>query len=298
VKNSKLFSCLIVVYVLSVQAMLTERAVSSISDQALTLSQILKPSDILLFSLENMHQKFCGMSQESKRALVKIMSTELLFLACVAIFLPGDIVKNHICYHMMDGNFTLDITQEKVNKLKAKIGKAAHEFYITPINQMFDVYHAIARNHLCDTKPIGLLYLASKENRENILKIKSSWYYSVPIIDEQTKQLLDNELDEELRQIYLQDQEVIVLPDVAEHLWVEDRLHQNLLIGVGSSLCLFGCTTGIGSLIGFLSGGGLIYACNPSFLITNIGCSGISCMMPSLCGTLCDLYANIRRVSF
>jgi len=133
---------------------------------------------------------------------------------------------------MMDGDIMLDLKQEEINDLKEKISMAAEQFYTTPIGQAFDLYHTIKIWLADDTKPIGPVYAMPQAEQNALLGVKLSWYYSVPIINGENEELL-NGLSDELKQMYLQGKNPVVLKD-----------KKNLCKAIGGGSCVFGSTFG------------------------------------------------------
>lgn len=74
-------------------------------------------------SLKQMPIDFCEMVDSCKRAELKIMPTQLLFVYAVATALPSDVVQK-ICLFMCDGN-----------------EDDAQYFYTTPIGRAVNWYH-------------------------------------------------------------------------------------------------------------------------------------------------------------
>lgn len=248
--------------------------------------------DVTFFSLKDMHKNFSEMSDDDKCVTIKKMSTQLLLLSCVATCLPQELVQN-ICLLMMDGEITSDITQEEQNKIKSSINKAADEFYTTPVGKAFDQYHPI-QIWLAHTKlPIGPVYVASSDKRNVMLEVKSEWYSSVPVISYERKKSVDT-LDYDLKHIYLQGKEVVVMPN--------DYTRDRLCIGATVLLagpCVCSLCIGGGAAVGAVCYG------NPGCVLTKPFCltAGIGSGFFSLfswtyylCTGLADV-TNLKRMT-
>ncbi len=213
--------------------LLTENTLDIIHKQQHALyrpvKQISSPHSL---PLSEIRKYFCALSDDCKHTIIKTMSTPLLLLSCVAICLPPELVKEHICLPMMDGEIMPDLKQEEMDNLKKQFDIAAEQFYTTPIGQAFDLYQAIKIWLADDTKPIGPVYAMSQVEQRALLGVKLSWYYSAPIINGENEELL-NGLSDELKQMYLQDKNPVVLKD-----------KRNLCKAIGAGSCVFGSTLG------------------------------------------------------
>ncbi len=252
--------------------------------------------DLVSFSLENIRKQFCAMSDDYKRAVMKTMSTQLLLLSCVAIYLPPELVKN-ICLSMMDGKVASDLTQEKIDMLREKIDMAAEVFYTMSIGQAFDLYYGIKIKLKDKTKPIGLLYIASESERNVVLGLKSSWYYAQPVINFNDKEKIDL-LSDDLKQTYLQGQEIFVLPDDAHNAWAPTTLGRNILIGTGAGVGTLGVMSALGALIAVSCGCPVSsILCNPGFLGANLSITGLFALATPFCGLHDDECCGVCRHS-
>lgn len=163
-------------------------------------------------SLRDIRQHFCAMSDNCKRAIIKTMSTQLLLLACVATLLPEDLVKDHIGLFVFDGH-----------------KGAAEKFYKIPLLEHFELYHDIKLRLADDTKPIGPLYVASQLERLVILRVEAPFNFD--------GQKAIDEMDNELRAMYLQGEtEIVLKPDLCDPRY--------LLIP--SAICVCGSCVGFG----------------------------------------------------
>ena len=239
--------------------------------------------DVTSFPLKYMREKFSEMPDDYKRVVIRSMSTQLLLLSCVAIYLPTELVKKHICLPMMDGEIASDLTQEKIDTLREKIGMAAEVFYTTPIGEAFDRYHAIKIWSAHNTVPIGPLYVLPQNKRDAILDVKSRWYSSVPVMSKDGKKIV-NELDDDLKHMYLQGKEVVVVP--VEGCRKQDLCGLAIMLLVGP--CVFGCASGIGAAVGACCWGNPGCVCSYPFLplVGSVAgtCSALACCSGSCIG--------------
>lgn len=176
---------------------LTENTLNAIRGQEYALYEPIwhAQAPFSLLSLRDIHNHFCDMPEDDKKATLKTMSTQLLLLSCVATCLPEELVKDHICFFMMDG-----------------CKPAAEKFYVTPLLEHFELYHDIKVRLADDTKPIGPLYAASQKDRNMILHVKTSHASSVPVICRTDKKVID-QIEDSIRDTYLKGMTVSVVRD-------------------------------------------------------------------------------------
>ncbi len=133
------------------------------------------------------------------------------------------------------------------------------------------------------TVPIGPLYVVSQDKRDAMLDVKSEWYSSLPVMSKDGKKIV-NKLDDDLKHMYLQGKEVIVVP-------VEGcRKHE--LCGVAALMlvgpCFFGVASAIGAAGGACCCGNAGCVCSYPFLplvgsVAGI-CSALACCSGSFIG--------------
>lgn len=296
-KRSIIPTCMAVMCVMSLYAMdtvnsyvsLAETTFSDIRDQHQVIYQKVDSGETdysALFSLSlcKMCEHSCTMSDYDKHLAINgmpahfFMSENVLLLLGSVMILPQELVKDYICLFLFDGH-------------KA----AAEQFYTDPIEQAFDLYHAIRVGLSDDSKPIGPLYVASQSERDAILSVKKLWYYSLPIIDSEEKKLL-NAVSDRLKRTYLQGREVIILP---HDVCTLKQVFNTILISGGMTLLSFGGIAGVVSLMGMFFGTPLATASNYIALITDAACTGFCGSCGCLCMAtkgLCDLYYHSERI--
>ncbi len=262
---------------------LTDNTLHDIHEQQYALCERInsvETGDGSIFSLSL--RDLCNLSDDNKYAIINHMhlltSKTVSLLLGSAMILPKELIENHICLCMFDGH--------KV---------AAEHFYKEPLLHAFDVYYQVRAGLADDNKPIGPLYLASQAERDAVLRVKKLWYYSVPIMSSEEKKLLDA-VSDPLKQVYLQDQEVVIVPYDA---CTSKQLLKIIFLSSGVTLLSFGGMAGGLALIGSFFGITLGMSCHPVALATEATCAGIcgSCTcLGMLMKGVCDISYHSMRV--
>jgi len=203
--------------------------------------------------LDQISRAFCALPAISKREVMSIMSIQLLHLHALVLCFPPEIV-NHIIFCMLNG--------EK---------EALEYFYALPFTDAFDLYHEIKTKLADDTKPVGPLYAKSQQVRDLILKVqKKPWYYSRPIVDFENKGEIDL-LSGDIKNMYLHDKQILVLPDDEHNRCTQKNLCTQALISGGLGLGSFGALSAVFGMLGACGACGTPagIACSPFVLVTN-----------------------------
>lgn len=253
---------------------LTKNIFNNVHQQQQALTHSIEQqefSDISSFSLKNMYNKFCAMSDKNKRAVIKAMPTQLLFLSCVAICLPPELVGS-ICLSMMHGRIPVDLDKVEIIRLKMKINEATKQFYIAPIVEALNLYNSIRVALADDTLPIGPLYAGSEAERNTVLQLKSQPYP----LDEDFAQV--ELLSKGTKATYLHDQKIYFLPDSLNLF----QWHSYCLGAVGCGSGTFVCTSLMLAVIGTCTVYGPALACHTTAMSINGVVSGGCCVAPLL----------------
>lgn len=190
--------------------------------------------------LDEWGKSFRALSEGAKRKVMRIMSTQLLYLHALAFCLPPEVVKDHIICALLDGE-----------------NDAVKNFYDLPFGPAFELYHDIKSSLPDKSLPVGLLYAKSPQVRELILGLqKNPWYYFQPIIS-----LEDNEeiglLSDDMKNMYLAGKKISVISDETRDFFTPKTLCLATLFGCGMGLVSWGIAEG---MVSCCFGGGV---CTP-----------------------------------
>lgn len=311
-KRTRLLSFIAVIYMLSVHAMeidieiekqklshvlpicdygtLTEGIAHGIKQQ----QQTLQCPSFDSFSLQEMSAHFHDMSDDDKCNAIKhipayVCASKILSLLYgMVMLLPSEIIENHICLLMMDGENKSDLSQEQIDKQKEIVKNAATQLYTLSFLHAFDVYHEIKMAQLDDTQSIGSLYLTYLQKRDLVRELQSiSSVVTRTKYDSWWKETV-NSLDDDLKKTFLSNKNIFVLP--GNELWL------NLLITSGVTLSIGGVVCGSGA--GYMSKFG---GCSALLLEIGIGAPFIFCLLATGCVCVskccCEQRESIEKIT-
>lgn len=271
---------------------LTENTFDMIQNQKQMLSKLMVSNPVHAYfdelhsslKLDQLRESFSALPEEGKCKAMKAMSTQLLYLHALALCLPPEIVRNHIVYCMLD--------EEK---------EAVEQFYDLPVLYAFDLYHEIKMGLADDTMPVGPLYAKSSQVRGLILELqKDPWYYFHSIVSPEKKEEIDA-VSEDIKNMYLHDKTILVLPDDEHNECTPKKLCIVALTASSIGLGTFGIFSAFYASLGACCWCGAKWAFSYPILPMNLSMSfagaGIYSCLLGLCDGCCSLRHHSQEIT-